>query len=102
MRNKAQTTLEYMVLFAVIVAALVGMQVYLKRGMQGRVRGYTEQLTQGSVYSPGATSSFIEVTTNTLENSVSHDKVSNSEVSVNQLTEREENLSSFANEPRRW
>ena len=102
MRNKAQTTLEYVVLFGVIVAALVAMQVYLKRGMQGRMRGYAEQLTQGSAYSPGATTSFIEVTTNTSENSASHDKESNSEVTINQLTNREENLSSFADEPGRW
>ena len=102
MRNKAQTTLEYVVLFGVIVAALVAMQVYLKRGMQGRIRGYAEQLTQGSAYSPGATTSFIKVTTNTSENSASHDKESNSEVTINQLTNREENLSSFADEPGRW
>lgn len=100
MNRKAQSTLEYAVLIGIMVAALVAMQVYLKRGMQGRLRGYDEQLSQGAAYSPGATSSFIEVTTNTSENSVSQDKESNSEINITQLTNRQEDLLSFADEPR--
>lgn len=102
MRRRAQSTIEYFTVFSIIVLALVAMQVYLKRGMQGRLRGYAEQLSQGSAYSPGATLSFFKVTTNTLENSVSQNKVSNTEVTITQLTNREENILPFSAEPRRW
>ena len=102
MSRKAQSTIEYAVLIGVIVAALLAMQVYLKRGMQGRMKGYAEQLSQGAAYSPGATNSFSEVTTHTLENSVSQDKESNSEVNITQTTNRQEDILPFADEPRRW
>lgn len=36
--KKAQTTAEYAILIALIVGAVVAMQVYVKRGIQGRVR----------------------------------------------------------------
>lgn len=38
-RNKvAQTTAEYAILIAIVVGAVVAMQVYIKRGLQGRIR----------------------------------------------------------------
>lgn len=49
-RNKAQGILEYAVFIAVIVAALVGMQIYIKRGMQGRLRQAADEM--GQQYSP--------------------------------------------------
>lgn len=36
--KRAQTTAEYAILFALVVGAVVAMQVYVKRGIQGRVR----------------------------------------------------------------
>lgn len=36
--RKAQTTAEYAILIALVVGAVVAMQVYVKRGIQGRVR----------------------------------------------------------------
>lgn len=102
MSRRAQSTIEYAVLIGVMVAALLAMQVYLKRGMQGRLKGYAEQLSQGAAYSPGATNSFFAVTTNTLENSVSQDRESNSEVNIAQTTNRQEDILPFAAEPRRW
>lgn len=50
MMKKAQSTLEYAVLIACIVAALLAMQIYLKRSMQGNLRGAAERL--GQQYSP--------------------------------------------------
>jgi len=112
MRNKAQATVEYMVLFGVIVAALVAMQVYLKRGIQGRLRGYTEQLSQGSAYSPGATNSLSTITKDEKDEMSSYTqkivgpknklRISESSVQINQTTNRLETTLSFSDEPRRW
>lgn len=52
-RNKAQASLEYAMALVAIVAALLAMQVYTKRGMQGRLRQEADSL--GQQYSPGNT-----------------------------------------------
>lgn len=51
--NKAQTTLEYAVIAVVVVAALLAMQIYLKRSAQGRLRQLADEL--GPQYAPGNT-----------------------------------------------
>jgi uncharacterized protein (UPF0333 family) len=48
--NKAQTSLEFAVLIICVVAALLGMQVYLKRAFQGKLRGAADEV--GQQYSP--------------------------------------------------
>ena len=48
--RKAQTTLEYASLIAVVVGALVAMQVFIKRGVQGRYRSAANDI--GEQYSP--------------------------------------------------
>ncbi len=53
MKSKGQSTLEYAVLIVVIIAALIAMQVYLKRGVQGRMRESSDQI--GDQFSPGYT-----------------------------------------------
>jgi len=53
LRKRGQSTLEYAVLIVVIIAALIAMQVYLKRGLQGRIRESSDQI--GESYSPGYT-----------------------------------------------
>ena len=35
--KKAQNTAEYAILFALVIAAVIGMQTYVKRGIQARV-----------------------------------------------------------------
>jgi Flp pilus assembly pilin Flp len=40
----AQTTAEYAILIGLVIAALVAMQVYVKRGLQGRMRSATDYL----------------------------------------------------------
>lgn len=55
LRKRGQSTLEYAVLIVVIIAALVAMQVYLKRGLQGRMRESADQI--GDQFSPGYTTS---------------------------------------------
>lgn len=125
MSRRAQSTLEYAVLISVMVAALVAMQAYLKRGMQGRLRGYAEQLTQGAAYSPKATNSTqtinrivdetsssatickdedgnkIDCKNNTIPKRTKI-SVSDSNVTIAQTTNQDENILSFADEPKRW
>lgn len=52
-KRRAQSTLEYGVVIAVIVAGLVAMQVYIKRGMQGRLKQASDDI--GEQFSPGYT-----------------------------------------------
>ena len=47
--------METAVLILVIVGALIAMQIYLKRGIQGRLRGGVDSI--GEQYDPQATSS---------------------------------------------
>ncbi|MFA5144927.1 MAG: hypothetical protein WC723_02860 [Candidatus Omnitrophota bacterium] len=43
LRNKkAQTTAEYAILIGLVVAALIAMQTYVKRGLQGRMKDATD------------------------------------------------------------
>lgn len=65
LKKRGQSTLEYAVLIVVIIAALIAMQVYLKRGIQGRMRESSDQI--GEQFSPGYTTS--NITTNTFTNS---------------------------------
>ncbi|MFH0763264.1 MAG: hypothetical protein V1925_05195 [Candidatus Omnitrophota bacterium] len=53
LNKRAQSTLEYAIVIAVIVAGLVAMQVYLKRGVQGRLRQASDEI--GEQFSPGYT-----------------------------------------------
>jgi uncharacterized protein (UPF0333 family) len=51
--KRAQTTLEYAILLGVIVAGLIAMQVYLKRGYQGKLKEGADSM--GTQFSPGYT-----------------------------------------------
>lgn len=89
-----QSTLEYAVLIVVIIAALVAMQVYLKRGVQGRMRESADQI--GEQFSPGYTVSNRTTTTYAQTRDTS-DAYSTSTEIMNQFqnrTGREEVLSS--------
>ena len=54
-RTKGQTTLEVVILIGFVVAALIAIGVYMKRGIQGRLRDSTDQI--GEQYSAGNTAS---------------------------------------------
>ena len=45
-KNIGQSTLEYAVIIAVVVGALLAIQIYLKRGVQGKLRESTDQIGQ--------------------------------------------------------
>ena len=60
-RTRGQSTLEYVILIGFVVAALIALGVYKKRGIQGRLRSSTDQV--GEQFSAGNTTS--EYTTKT-------------------------------------
>ncbi len=62
--RKAQSTLEYAIVIVVMVAALISMQIYLKRAVQGRIRQTADDL--GLQYDPNATTGTIEITSDSL------------------------------------
>ena len=43
--NRAQSTAEYAVVIAIVLGAVVGMQTYVKRGLQAKFKKATEKLT---------------------------------------------------------
>ena len=49
---KGQSTVEYAVLGVVVIAALLAMQVYMKRGVQGKLHDASDQV--GEQFSPTA------------------------------------------------
>jgi uncharacterized protein (UPF0333 family) len=55
LRARGQSTLEYVILIGFVVAALIAMGVYMKRGIQGKLRESTDQV--GEQYSAGNTTS---------------------------------------------
>ncbi len=52
-RQKGQSTLEYAILIIIIIGALLSIQVYIKRGVQGRLKSATDDI--GDQFSPGNT-----------------------------------------------
>lgn len=64
--RRGQSTLEYAVLIIIIIAALLSIQMYIKRGVQGRLKTSTDDI--GDQFSPDNTNAvrttFVNVTTN--------------------------------------
>jgi hypothetical protein len=59
--------LEYAILIIIIIGALLSIQIYIKRGVQGRLKSATDDI--GDQFSPGNTNVVKTMTTT----SVSHD-----------------------------
>ena len=59
--KKSQSTIEYAVFIGVIVTALIGMSLYLRRSFQGRYREKADEIA--SQYDPGYTRGFEKVVT---------------------------------------
>ena len=53
LRKKGQSTLEYAILIIIILGALMSIQIYIKRGIQGRLKSATDDI--GDQFSPGNT-----------------------------------------------
>ena len=52
-KTRGRSTLEYAVLIIIVIGALLSIQIYIKRGVQGRLKSATDDI--GEQYSPGNT-----------------------------------------------
>ena len=52
-KKKGQSTLEYAVLIIIVIGALLSIQVYIKRGIQGRLKSSSDDI--GDQFSVGNT-----------------------------------------------
>lgn len=95
--KRGQSTLEYAVLIVVIIAALIAMQVYLKRGVQGKFRESSDQI--GEQFSPGYTTSNLTTATHSRTRDTSTAVSSTTQI-LNQFQNRWgwENVMASANE----
>ena len=74
LKRKGQSTLEYAIIIAVVIAGLLAMQHYVKRGYEGRLKGASDDM--GEQFDPGYYNASYNTTqesqvTQTVENGVS-------------------------------
>jgi len=98
LENKAQTTLEYAILIGVIVAGLIAMQVYVRRGYQGKLRESADSM--GQQFSPGETKIYYNTTSYTKSTETLDEKrVSKTEIEEQKNTRKgNESVADFSNE----
>jgi len=65
--KKAQSTLEYAIIVIIIVGALLALQTYMKRGIQGKLKSSADDI--GDQYSPDNTkvAKIVSTSSNTQE-----------------------------------
>ena len=83
-RIRGQSTLEYVILTGFVVAALIAMGIYMKRGFSGRLRESTDQI--GQQYSAQHTQADYTTNTNTTQTEVVNADLTNTTISVNNQT----------------
>jgi hypothetical protein len=88
-KSKGQSTLEYAILIIIIIGALLSIQVYIKRGVQGRLKQASDDI--GDQFAVGNTNQIRR----TVTNSVTLDQfgVAKQGVSRSQLVGAESTLS---------
>ncbi len=67
-KRHGQTTVEYAVLLAIVISAMILMQIYVKRASMGRMRTVTDQQL-GRQWDPFAASGSLTLTTSTHQKS---------------------------------
>jgi len=77
-RKKGQSTVEYAILIIIIIGALLSIQIYIKRGIQGRLKSATDDI--GEQYSPGNTNYIRTVQSSSHTNETFLDGVTRSEL----------------------
>ena len=95
-KRGAQSTLEYALVIAVVVGALVAMQVYVKRGVQGRLKSAADDI--GEQYSPGNTTGTVAVTTTSSSSESLNSGVTKTNSSTNQSKNTNEAIATFDKE----
>ncbi|MFH1519362.1 MAG: hypothetical protein ABIE75_02185 [Candidatus Omnitrophota bacterium] len=95
-KRRAQSTLEYALIAAVVAGGLIAMQVYLKRGLQGKLKSASDEL--GEQYSPGYTTGQTNVTSTTTSNENLSGGVTTSGSNTTQNRQTSEDVDVLANE----
>lgn len=92
LNKKGQSTLEYGVVIAIIVAGLIAMQAYIKRGVQGRLKQASddigEQFSAGQSTGTYTTTSSVNSTENIVPTQVGKVWVSTPTTESNQTQNR--------------
>ncbi len=83
-RIKGQSTLEYAILIIIIIGALLSIQVYIKRGVQGRLKGAADDI--GDQFSPGNTNVIKHMVTRSESHDTFRAGVTRSELTANEVT----------------
>lgn len=83
-RQKGQSTLEYAILIIIIIGALLSIQVYIKRGIQGRLKSATDDI--GAQFSPGNTNVIKTMTTSSQTSETFISGVTRSELLGDEVT----------------
>ncbi len=82
--KKGQSTLEYAILIVIIIGALLSIQVYIKRGVQGRLKQSTDDI--GDQFSVGNQNAVTRTTTSSVTNQTFIGGVSRTELMENETT----------------
>jgi len=83
-KMRGQSTLEYAVLIVIVIGALLSIQVYIKRGIQGRMRSAADDI--GEQYAPGNTNITRVTTTSSATRDVFSDGVTSSNLTAPEVT----------------
>ena len=83
-RQKGQSTLEYAILIIIIIGALLSIQMYIKRGIQGRLKSATDDI--GTQFSPGNTNVVKKMTTSSHSAETFTDGVTRSQLLGDEIT----------------
>ncbi len=83
-RQKGQSTLEYAILIIIIIGALLSIQVYIKRGVQGRLKSATDDI--GDQFSPGNTNVVKVMNTLSVSRDTFQDGVTSSVLTADEVT----------------
>jgi hypothetical protein len=84
-RIKGQSTLEYAILVIIIIGALLTIQVYIKRGIQGRLKGAADDI--GDQFSPGNTKVIRVETVDSVTNETFKAGISKSALTTAEVTD---------------
>jgi len=83
-QKRGQSTLEYAVLVVIIIGALLTIQVYIKRGVQGRLKSAADDI--GDQYSDGNTNSIKSTTRSGETQELFNAGISTSNIVGNEVT----------------
>ncbi len=71
-KKMAQSTLEYAVLAVVVIGALLSIQAYLRRGIQGKIKSSTDDISSEQYDTEDTTYNSVRTTTSNVRDTATH------------------------------